>query len=54
MGTRTPDFPQAKLCPELQVPQGTEDAPEMQQLRRRGMPVPWVALGLETLQLSAT
>lgn len=30
MGTRTPDFPQVKLCPELQVAQGTKDAPKMQ------------------------
>lgn len=30
MGTRTPDFPQVKLCPELQVPQGTKDAPKRQ------------------------
>lgn len=30
MGTRTPDFPQVQVCPELQVPQGTKDAPKMQ------------------------
>lgn len=47
MGTRTPDFRQAKICPELQVPQGTKDAPKAQRNT-----VPWVVLGLVTSQFS--
>lgn len=52
IGTRTPDLPQAKLCPELWVPQSTKGAPQMQPLMCRGIPVPWVVLGLVASQLS--
>lgn len=47
MGTRTLDFPQVKLCPELQALKALKML-----LRCRAVSAPWVGLGLVTSQLS--